>query len=197
MDHSTFDVLILAGGASTRLGRPKQLLPFQGKSLLHNVLEKTRRVSHRVHVVLGAHSQLIMEDLRGYPLLIHHNARWEQGISSSIRNGVSHVPTTSSGVLIVLTDQPLIPLSHFQQIQEAWREKTHGIIASSYGQRYGVPALFSAKYFPLLQSLQGDKGMRDFFQRFEDDIKAIPCEMALHDIDTPDDVTRILDSADS
>lgn len=189
--NAYLDAIILAGGASRRLKQPKQLLPLEGKSLLRHTIEKIEPICDRIHVVLGAHIEYTLRDIASYFVLIHHNPEWKEGMASTIRTGVGHLDKETAAVMILLVDQPLIPPSHFQNLRHVWKTDGRGMVVSAYNQRFGAPALFTKNYFPLLQSLKGDRGMRDLFQNHSHDLQAIPCKQAYFDVDTPEDAAKL------
>ena len=113
--------IILAGGGSSRLGRPKQLLKWQNQSLLEHAIQNARAfLNERVIVVLGAHAELIQPavDLDGITTIVNPN--WQAGVASSIKAGVHALPASATAVLFLLCDQPLINPTHIQTILNSW-----------------------------------------------------------------------------
>ncbi|WP_347989083.1 nucleotidyltransferase family protein [Methylomonas sp. AM2-LC] len=185
--------IILAAGASTRLGSPKQLLEWRNQSLLAHTLQNVQvLLGKQVYVVLGAHAAEIQSALALDKRNTVINANWEEGIASSIRAGVNALPASASAVLILLCDQPLINTRHLQQLLKGWQSATDKIVASQYPQSVGVPALFPARYFEQLLTLSGDRGARSLFKAFETNLQKIPIPEAEFDIDYKEDFDRLL-----
>lgn len=184
--------LILAAGASRRLGRPKQLELWQGQSLLARALDGACRVlPGRVVVVLGAEAEPIRGavDLQAATVVLNPN--WQEGIAASIRCGVEALPASAAAVLMMLCDQPLVDAGHLAALLNAWRIEPERIVASRYGLSCGVPAVFPVSYFERLQALRGDRGAKALLLEEARNVREIACARAEVDIDTQDDVERL------
>ena len=194
MRRDNIYAIILAAGQSSRLSHhPKQLLKWQGQSLLEHTLNKAQTVlNKRVFVVLGAHHERITANIKLNDVTTVLNSAWDLGISSSIRAGVSALPPEAHGVIILLSDQPLIQTDHLETLITRWYESPSKIIASEYHQSLGVPALFPAHLFIELQSLSGDKGAKALLTKHADHVIKIPLAEAELDIDTPEDFEYLL-----
>lgn len=194
MPTSTDNVyaLILAAGASTRMGRPKQLLEWRNQTLLTHSIQCAQSIlNERIIVVLGAQNESIQQTLHPDEITLVINPDWQEGMASSIRAGIQALPNSASAVLIMLCDQPLIETEHIQHLLTSWLSSPTNIIASQYHQSVGVPALFPAEFFVLLQSLQGDKGAKALLNYFEERLIKIPMPEAELDIDNPEDFARL------
>lgn len=195
---SSIGLIILAAGASSRMGKPKQLLPFSGHSLIQHMVESglTSRC-FPVVVVLGANASLIKLEIAELPVFVAENLQWTDGMGSSIRAGMEMLLTVNphvEGVLIMLCDQPYVKatlLNHFIEEYQATRKP---LIASSYADTLGVPALFHKMYFPMLQQLTGQEGARKIIASASE-VHTIPFPEGKVDIDTPEDYLNL--SADS
>jgi molybdenum cofactor cytidylyltransferase len=184
--------IILAGGASSRLGRPKQLLKWQNQSLLEHAIQNARAfLNERVIVVLGAHTELIQTavDLDGITTIVNPN--WQVGVASSIKAGVHALPASATAVLFLLCDQPLINPTHIQTILNSWQNEPSCIVASQYNHSVGVPALFPAEFFRQLLELKGDQGAKRLLMKFSDRLLKIPLPEAGFDIDTSNDFDHL------
>jgi len=187
--------VILAAGASHRLGRPKQLLPWQGKTLLEHASATLQSVfADRVMVVLGADAELIAAsvELGDATTVINHD--WQQGMSASIRLGLTALPPSAAAALLVLCDQPLITSSHYQNLLQSWQANPEQIIASQYHGDLGVPALFPRAFFSALQNLTGDRGAKPLLREHAQQVQAIGLDQAELDIDTDEDFRRLLET---
>jgi len=189
-------LIILAAGAATRMGRPKQLLSYQGRSLiLHAVEVALASMSQPIIVVLGAYVEQIKPELMLKAVQVVENSQWQEGMSSSIRAGISMLLKTNSkldAVIISLADQPLVSPQIFNQLIQSYQETQKVIIASKYNETTGVPALFSKALFPELMHLEGDKGAKALIQQYIDTGLILLMPEAAIDIDTPDDYKQLL-----
>jgi molybdenum cofactor cytidylyltransferase len=185
-------VLILAAGPSSRLGRPKQLLTIEGQPLIRYVLRQAAAATRStVHVVLGANRELIKPALDGEHVTLVTALNWRSGMSASLNAGIRSLPADSSGVLVMLSDQFKVTAASLERLLGAWRSSGSGaIIASSYAGVLGVPAIFPARLFPRLITLQGDRGARDLM-RTEATVVAVPMPEAAIDLNLPEDVRRM------
>ncbi|MCS7013462.1 MAG: nucleotidyltransferase family protein [Chloroherpetonaceae bacterium] len=193
---SKVSIIILAAGASRRLGQPKQLLRFLGKSLIQRAATEALAVSPKeVLCVLGAFAEQIKPELAGMPVRIVENREWPEGIASSIRAGIAALQLTDAdAAILMLCDQPFIDRAVLRELMTMWQSSTEPIVATSYGDTVGVPALFSRSLFPELLRLRGDTGARPLIFRYPH--RRIPCPQSPADIDTPDD-KRALDALNS
>jgi molybdenum cofactor cytidylyltransferase len=189
-------LIILAAGSASRMGQPKQLLDYQGQSLiLHAVNVALASRCQPIIVVLGAYMEEIQPQIMTKPVQIVENSQWQMGLSSSIRAGVNALFKTNSqldAVIISLADQPLVSAQVFTCMIQFYQETKKVIIASSYQQTIGVPALFSSSLFTELLQLQGDKGAKALIQKYIDQVLIVPIPEAATDIDTPDDYQQLL-----
>jgi len=187
-------LLILAAGASTRLGQPKQLLPFRGRSLLRHAAETAlASVCRPVVVVLGAFADRLLTELRELPVTVALNPTWAEGMASSIRTGlrVASEPSEPDAVVIMLCDQPLVTATMLNQLVNVHRSKACGIVASEYEGTLGVPALFNRKYFPELGWLEGDQGARKIIVKYKHDAARISMPEAAFDVDRLEEAARL------
>jgi len=184
--------IILAAGASSRMGSPKQLLEWCNRSLLeHAVVNAQAILNERIIVVLGAHAESIQTtvDLGGVTSIV--NSDWQEGMASSIRAGVQALPESASAVLILLCDQPLINAVHMQNLLNGWQQAPTRIVASQYHHSVGVPVLFPSEFFEHLLTLKGDRGAKPILMKFEDSLLKIPLPEAELDIDSAADFDHL------
>lgn len=185
-------LMILAAGASTRLGRPKQLLPFRGRSLLRHAAETALNSVYRpVVVVLGAFADQLQPELAALPVTVAINPAWAEGMASSIRTGLREVASPPDAVVIMLCDQPLVTAAMLDQLINIHRAEKRGIVASAYEGTLGVPALFSRKYYPELGLLEGDQGAKRIIVKHENDLARISLPEAAFDVDRVEDAARL------
>lgn len=184
-----YAIIVLAAGASNRLGRPKQLLIYKGKSLLRHVLDIAKNVNAQpVIVVLGANSQLTSNEIPGdsniYKII---NDNWNKGISSSIccgLNALQQIAPSSEGAIFTVCDQPFITASFLNKLITVQKETGKPIVASSYENTVGTPVLFHKTFFPELLALQGDAGAKTIIRQHTGSYVTVPFPKGEIDIDT-------------
>lgn len=185
-------VIVLAAGASTRFGSPKQLVRFSGRPMLHSVLSRAVEIAgSAVTVVLGANAELFAPLLRHSPASIAINRDWERGMSSSIRVGLGQLGGGIGGVMILLADQPAVTTEDLRRLLGAWRRQPDGIAAAHYSGTVGVPAIFPSWCLRELAELRGDRGARALLQRHADRVVRVPMPAAAQDVDTPEDLLLV------
>jgi molybdenum cofactor cytidylyltransferase len=188
--------ILLAAGASRRLGQPKQLLPIEGEPLVVRAARAALAVPvWPVIVVLGANAPLIRPLLLPLPVLIAENPEWSEGMASSIRCGVATLESFSrsiDSVVIAACDQPAMTAEVLSRLIEAYRKAGRSICAARYRSRLGVPAVFDRRWFPSLATLSGDTGARGLLAEADarGDAAAIDLPELAHDIDEPGDYER-------
>ena len=188
--------IILAAGASRRLGQPKQLVAFGNEALLERAMRLTREAGTApVLVVLGANFAPICASVPFGGAIPVMNEKWEQGLSTSIHAGLTEAAVRApeaSGVLLLPCDLPRLTASHLQQMLKAFeRHVQTAIVASSYAGIRGVPAIFPRIAFPALFTLEGDKGARPVIERPPCAVIALPFPGGDVDIDVPADLARL------
>ena len=184
--------IILAAGASRRMGKLKQLLEWQNLSLLEHAIQNARSLLHdRVIVVLGAHAKSIQTAVDFEAVTVIVNPDWLEGVASSIRTGIQALPVTATAALILLCDQPLISPAHIQAILSGWQNEPARMVASQYNDSIGVPALFPAEFFGSLLELKGDQGAKRILLELGDSVLKIPLPEAELDIDTMSDFNHL------
>jgi len=189
--------IVLAAGASRRLGQPKQLVRIEGETLLERTIRIVRGTGGGpVCVVLGAHADRILSEAALTNVFVVRNEGWEQGMASSIRAGIDwfeeHVKD-ASGVMLLVCDQPRLTLEHLNALIARFDETSSAkVVASSYAGIRGVPAIFPRAAFAKLMGLQGDQGARRLLQALGSDATEVAFESAATDIDTPEELTSYL-----
>ena len=188
--------IILAAGSSSRLGRAKQLLKYKNKSFIQQLIEKLEKtgISNPI-IVLGARFEKISQHIDELSLStqIVENRNWENGMSGSLIKGLESLEKDVDAALICLSDQPLIPLSHYQQLLATFR-RTPKLISSYYQDSVGVPALIPKRYFSEILQLEGKGGAKFILRKYQKESILIPCQEAGWDVDTEEDYRRIVDA---
>ena len=191
-DTSHIHVVVLAAGASTRFGSTKQLVRVNGRPLMHSVVSRAVELAgHSVTVVLGAHAGELAPLLKHSPASVSVNREWSEGIASSIREGIAHMPTTTDGVLLMLADQAAVTTEDLRRLAGAWRRNPTAIVTAQYAGTLGVPAIFPRWCFRELNELRGDRGAQALVQRHIDRVVRLPMPSAELDIDRPEDLLAL------
>ena len=153
--------VILSGGASSRMGSPKALLPYQGRPFLEHLLDVTALPQIGVRrVVLGADAEPIAKAVRLKPDEIVINANWKQGQLSSIQAGLRSLPPGTDGMLLCLIDHPLISKELVQELIEQFYNTKRLVVLPVYEGRRGHPVIFSAALYDELLRAPLETGAR-------------------------------------
>jgi len=177
--------IVLAAGASTRFGSPKQFARLGGETLIRRAIAAaTEAVGPAIRVILGAHAAEIAATLDLPAEQVAINAHWAEGIASSIRIGVTGLPPSCQGVLCLLADQPYVTGVSLGRIINAWRSTPESIVASSFESVIGAPCLFPRWCFREMVALQGDKGAQGLLARYAGRVQTMHLAEAAIDIDT-------------
>ena len=185
--------IILAAGASSRLGQPKQLVRYNGETLIERAIRIARDSGAApVIVVLGAHHAQISAVIRLDHETAIFNPFWAAGIASSIHAGLDaidqHAPA-SRGALILPCDQLRLSADHLRALLSAFAAQTEpSIAASTYAGALGIPAVFPRAVFPELLALQGDKGARELLLNPLCSVIEVPFAGGEIDLDRPADL---------
>ena len=184
--------IVLAGGASTRFGSPKQLVRIGGRPLLHTVVARAAEVTgNALIVVLGAGAGELAPLLRHSPGSVVVNRQWREGLASSIRAGVARLPATCAGAMLVLADQAAVTSDDLRRLAGTWRRRPQCIAAALYAGTSGAPAIFPRSAFTELAALRGDSGARSVLRRSADRVIRVPMPAAELDLDTPEDLLAL------
>jgi len=189
-------VIILAAGNSNRMGKIKQLLEWEDKTIIEKIIKLSLSLKTKdVFVVLGSNYKKIYDVINKYNITIIKNNSWENGIGSSISTGIKKVMgyyNSLDGVLIILGDQPLISKKYLEKMIHVFFKKKPDIVSSKYKKSFGVPAIFSNSIFQSLTNLNKDFGAKKLMEiRLKSMIILKPSQEILYDIDTEKDYRDI------
>jgi molybdenum cofactor cytidylyltransferase len=201
---SQIAAVILAAGASTRMGTPKQLLEWRGRSLLRSITETAIAADcDPIIVVVGASSdsakrrlrQRIQAEIIDLPVQIVNNPQWQTGMGSSIRTGIQALidlnPAVEAAILL-LCDQPFVSSQTVWQLRSVYDDTHQSIVAARYQDTIGVPALFDRQLFPELLALDRLAGAKIVIKNHLNAVATIDFPQGSIDLDTPQDYRRIL-----
>jgi molybdenum cofactor cytidylyltransferase len=185
--------IVLAAGASTRYGQPKQLLPVGSKTMLQHVVDivLASPVDQTI-VVLGHRASQVWATLKDRPAHVVTNEKWEAGLSTSVQAGLRAVRPDAQAALFVLADQPAITPEIIAALIGRYQETGGGIVVPTYQGKRGNPALFDRSLFTELMKVQGDQGGRQLIDMYEDRTERVEVgsEAVLIDVDTEEDYNR-------
>jgi molybdenum cofactor cytidylyltransferase len=188
-------IVILAAGASSRLGEAKQLLRFNGETLLRRSAKIALASNCRpVVVVLGARADIFRKELDGLDVEIAENVEWEKGMSGSINVGLQKmlkVNAQINGALLLVCDQPFLTVQIINRIIEKYVESKTLIVACQYAETFGVPALFDKSLFPQLKNLKAKGGAKKLIEQLRDQTTVVSFPDGVFDVDTPDDFLKL------
>ena len=184
--------IVLAAGASTRFGSPKQLVRIAGRPLLHAAVTRASEITgNALVVVLGSGAAQLAPLLKHSPGTIVINQQWREGLASSIRAGTAKLPGTCAGALLLLADQPAVSVDDLKRLAGTWRRQPLHIAAALYDGRPGLPAILPRSLFPELARLRGDAGIGALLRRNAERLVRVAMPSAAVDIDTPEDLLAV------
>lgn len=188
--------IVLAAGASRRLGQPKQLLPLDGETLLGRALRLSIEAgASPVIAVLGAYHKTIRASAPFHNAVCSINRDWRQGLSTSIQAGLRALEAEdpqAAGTLLLGCDQPRLTAAHLRALIQAFAAQPEPVIAASaYGGIVGIPALFPRSLFAQLQALRGDQGARALLANPQCRLISIAFAGGEIDIDQPHDLAEL------
>lgn len=190
--------IVLAAGVASRFGSSKQLAELDGVALVRRATQTaTESCNSRSVLVVGHDWNAVYdacEPLSGFLIV---NNRHDMGIGSSISLAVRSIRHVARAVIILLADQPLITPQHVAALIDGWSGDRNEIVATTYADTLGAPALFPGDCFDDLVALAADNGAQALFGDSRFRVQSIPFEDAAIDIDTPEDLTSLSRNARS
>jgi len=192
MQNPSTAVLILAAGASVRLGRPKQSLLYQGQTLVQKIVSTALALqSGPVLLVLKEGDSMdVQEDV-----IKIYNPDAALGMATSIHSGIKYLETQHADietVIITVCDQPFITSSLLQEMITHYRETKLSIVACKYDDIVGTPVLFHKTMFKALYGLNGDKGAKQLINQHIQQVGLINFPLGNIDVDTEEDYERLI-----
>jgi len=185
--------IILAAGESKRMGFPKMLLKFNGKTMIENVLDHVSESdSDGILVVLGANREELIGLVRKYDIKYCYNINYKEGMYSSVQCGFKNLPSDIEAVMVFQGDQPFITHSVINSVIKAYRSSGKGIIIPVYKGIRGHPLLVDSKYTDQVDKLDPDEGLRSITYLYFDDVLEVETDEPgiLRDFDTYDDYKK-------
>ncbi len=187
-------LVLLAAGASKRLGQPKQLVSFHDKTLLQHAIDCGESLDLKSKVlVIGANSQQILSETDTKSFEVCMNEKWEEGMATSLNLGLHkllNLNSELSGIMVLVSDQPFVSEKLLNEMIQSF-SKESSIVVCKYQEIIGVPTLIGSSYFEEIQALKGDQGARRIIKKYPDLVKTISFDQGNFDIDTPEDLRRL------
>jgi molybdenum cofactor cytidylyltransferase len=179
------------------MGRPKQLLTYDGHTFLRKAAEvAAASVCRPILVVLGAYADQLHSEIDDLPTQQIVNKRWAEGMGSSIRAGLEAFDlcdqkNVTDAVVLMLCDQPFVTVAVINNLVTVFHSNSKGIVASEYNGTVGVPALFGREYFAALAALSGAAGAKQIIADHTSDVVRVPFPQGTTDVDTPEDYLQL------
>jgi molybdenum cofactor cytidylyltransferase len=188
--------VILAAGASSRMGQPKQLLRFRGTSLLRRAIDTALAVpAEQVSVVLGHAADELMPEVKATGATVVLNDQWMEGVSTSLRGGLSAVSSDARGVFIYPADMPLVTPEALRELARRQQVSGRPAAMTEAGGVRGVPVFITRSLFPALMIQEGDVGGAQYLRGHPESVEAVRFDDPdlIRDVDRPEDYTRLLE----
>jgi molybdenum cofactor cytidylyltransferase len=195
MEIENTGLIILAAGNSSRMGEPKQLLPFEGKTFLQCTIDAAlgSKATSKV-VVLGADKDEIKKSFRADSIPVIHNTEWEKGMASTMQKGLQYLTKFKKldQVILVLCDQPFVHSGILDSLIEIQKSTGKGIVACKYADTLGVPALFTQQYFAEMMGLKSSEGAKKVIYNHLEDVAEVDFPKGAVDIDTYEEYEELM-----
>ncbi len=193
--HRDAGVIILAAGASSRLGSPKQLLPFSGTTLLQHSIDVAEKSEASVVIIItGANAEEITTNANYTKAAIRMNTAWQEGMASSIRCGLESLQQLHpqiKRVILMVADQPFVTTALLNDLMNVQEKESCDIVASNYEITFGTPVLFTKRFFPELMKLTGDVGAKSLVRKHLNETAFVSFPKGEVDIDTVEDYKKL------
>jgi len=193
------ELVLLAAGASSRMGSPKPLLPWGQSTLLENRVQTLQKINQPITIVLGSTAEQIIPLIKDKKIKILLNPNWIDGMSSSIAYAAKSLmqgPRSPDGILIMTTDQPLVDAVYLNQLLTTFRPNQKQIVVSQSDAGWkGIPVLFDKEYFQELGNISGDQGAKPIVEKYAHLVHYCKAGNKLEDMDTPERYQKMLELA--
>lgn len=188
--------VLLAGGPSTRLGRPKQLVQVGGESLVRRTARLLLGLEPAsVTVVTGCEAARVTSELEGLAVRVVYNRDWAQGMGASINAGARSLREGADGVLVTVCDQWRVEQDDLNRLAACWSSDISRICVANWkeGDAFvsGPPVIFPRKLIPELKSMQPERGARQLVDRYMDLVEYVEIQNAAFDLDRPEDLAKL------
>jgi xanthine dehydrogenase accessory factor len=188
--QNSITAIILGAGESSRMGRPKMLLPFGDSTMIGTVISNVLASSvEKAIVVLGSNYESHHQVVKDYPVEIVHNKQYREGMLSSVQCGLKAISNNSDAVMVLLGDQPMIRAYDMDQLIDSYRHSEKEIAIATHQNKRGHPILFGRKFINEILEFPGEASLRDLLQNHPAEILEMKTgyDRILRDIDTEND----------
>jgi molybdenum cofactor cytidylyltransferase len=193
--HEQIAGIILAAGGSSRFGQPKQLLDFHGNPFVRAIAEKAVSAGlNPVIVVTGSNENEVKQAVDGCQVQVVENPEWVKGQSTSIRAGLSGLPSKCGGAVFLLSDQPQVTVEVLRSLVGYHSRELPAVLAPYVNHMRANPVIFDRNTFDDLLNLKADQGGRAIFSKFSPAYMEWADDRLLMDVDTPEDYHNLLES---
>jgi molybdenum cofactor cytidylyltransferase len=182
--------IVLAAGKSERMGKPKALLPFQGRTFLENILNAIAQSSIGNTIVVAGHHRVEIAAQLKIPHLVF-NPDYEQGMITSFQTGIRALPVDSAGAMLFLVDHPVVEPATINTLAE--NVAPNRIVVPTYNGKRGHPVLFGIKVLQEILALPPSQGANIVVRRDPSRVLelAVDAPGILVDVDTPEDFEKL------
>ena len=194
--RESISIVILAAGASKRMGEPKMLLPYGNSTIIETVVERAiRSKADHITVVTGAHGPVVRNKLSRFDIDIVVNPDHEAGMLSSVQTGIKALPEDTRAVLILLGDQPMVETGVINHLIDEYHSHAERIVIPVFKGKRGHPLLLDMSFKPEIENLDPEKGLRQLLADHPGEIleTKVDTSSILKDIDTIEDYVRMKD----
>lgn len=186
--------VVLAAGASRRMGKNKLLLPYGETNVICHIVSTLLTCSIEKVIVVTGHNPLAVQDaLHDLDVSFAHNDNPDAGMLSSVRCGLRALPDACSGVLVALGDHPTVDKQTVSRVIAGFQEGGE-IVVPKFGERRGHPLLFSSKHKDKVLHDFDHCGLRGLLQEYQDRVVELECnsDAPILDLDTPEDYEKLM-----
>lgn len=190
---SAVAAILLAAGASTRMGRNKLFFPLEGETLLRRAVRRAAEAGLApVIVVLGHEADRARAELAGLPCRPVVNPDYARGINTSVHVGVAALPPDAQAVIVLLADMPFVTADMLATLVARYRQHGAPLVISDYAGVNAPPMLYDRALFPELAVMEGEGCGRQVVRKHREEAVVVPWTAdALADLDVPDDYERV------
>lgn len=191
--------VVLAAGEARRFGRTKQLacLPGRDETMVRRALRLAAEVcGDRVLLIAGHDANAVVAGASPARGFVSVNELYASGLGTSVACAAHSLAHTADAMLLILADQPRIMAPHLDRLCSAWTGDARHIVATAFGGEIGAPALLPRGTFDRLAALTGDRGAKSVFGDDDVHLTSLRCDDAAIDVDTPDDLASLAQSAE-
>ena len=186
MNKPRISILIPAAGGSQRLGRAKQLVSHQGRTLIRRAVDIAESLAPlEIIVVTGSSAEAVSKEIKQTAAECIHNPDWSNGMGCSIAIGAQAINPASQGLMVLLCDQWRVQKTDLQSMLDLWLDDPSRIVCAEYGGHIGPPVIFPGSCFAAINDLQGSRGAQSVLEANPKLVRRVAMDNAAFDLDTP------------